>query len=111
MGKITIEGRDIPLDKEGFLRNRDDWSPAVAEALAQAEGIELTGEHWEVIRLLQDFYREFELSPAMRPLVKYVALHLGPDKGRSIYLMRLFPESPAKLGSKIAGLPKPTNCL
>ena len=28
-----------------------------------------------------------------------------------IYLMSLFPGSPAKLGSKIAGLPKPENCL
>ena len=47
----------------------------------------------------------------MRPLVKYCRLNLGADKGSSIYLMSLFPGSPAKLGSKIAGLPKPENCL
>ncbi|MGL6162098.1 TusE/DsrC/DsvC family sulfur relay protein [Microbulbifer sp.] len=111
MKSIQVEGREIPLDKEGFLRNLDDWSPAAAEQLARAEGIELTGDHWQVIRLLQEFYREFELSPAMRPLVKYVGQHLGADKGRSIYLMQLFPPSPAKVASKIAGLPKPTNCL
>ncbi|WP_346836475.1 TusE/DsrC/DsvC family sulfur relay protein [Microbulbifer sp. SAOS-129_SWC] len=111
MSNLVIEGREIPLDKEGFLRNLDDWSPAVAEQLAHAEGIELSEAHWQVVRLLQDFYREFELSPAMRPLVKYVGQHLGADKGRSIYLMQLFPPSPAKIGSKIAGLPKPTNCL
>lgn len=111
MESLHIEGRDIALDKEGFLRDLQDWSPAVAEQLARSEGIELTDEHWQVIQLLQDFYREFELSPAMRPLVKYVGQHLGADKGRSIYLMRLFPPSPAKIGSKIAGLPKPTNCL
>lgn len=111
MGSMQIEGREIALDKEGYLRELDDWNPAVAEALAQAEGIELTDAHWEVIRLLQDFYREFELSPAMRPLVKYVGQQLGADKGRSIYLMQLFPPSPAKVASKIAGLPKPTNCL
>ncbi|WP_250461099.1 TusE/DsrC/DsvC family sulfur relay protein [Microbulbifer litoralis] len=111
MGSMQIEGREIALDKEGYLRELDDWNPAVAEALAKAEGIELTDAHWEVIRLLQDFYREFELSPAMRPLVKYVGQQLGADKGRSIYLMQLFPPSPAKVASKIAGLPKPTNCL
>lgn len=111
MGTMQIEGREIELDKEGYLRNLDDWSPAVAEQLASAEGIELSEAHWEVIRLLQDFYREFELSPAMRPLVKYVGQQLGADKGRSIYLMQLFPPSPAKVASKIAGLPKPTNCL
>ncbi|WP_193164388.1 TusE/DsrC/DsvC family sulfur relay protein [Microbulbifer hainanensis] len=111
MSNIEIEGRQIALDKEGFLRNREDWSPAVAKHLAEAEGITLTEAHWQVIALLQDFYREFELSPAMRPLVKYVGQHLGADKGRSIYLMQLFPPSPARIGSKIAGLPKPTNCL
>jgi len=111
MSNLVIDGREIPLDKEGFLRNLEDWSPQAAEALAAQEGIQLTPDHWEVIRLLQAFYREFELSPAMRPLVKYVGQHLGPDKGRSIFLMKLFPPSPAKIGSKIAGLPKPTNCL
>ena len=111
MESLHLEGREIALDKEGFLRDLQDWTPAVAEQLARSEGIELTDEHWQVIQLLQDFYREFELSPAMRPLVKYVGQHLGADKGRSIYLMRLFPPSPAKIGSKIAGLPKPTNCL
>ncbi|HEY8569926.1 TusE/DsrC/DsvC family sulfur relay protein [Microbulbifer sp.] len=111
MENLVIDGHEIPLDKEGFLRNLDDWSPQVAEALAAQENIALTEDHWDVIRLLQDFYREFELSPAMRPLVKYVGQHLGADKGRSIFLMQLFPPSPAKIGSKIAGLPKPTNCL
>ncbi|QKX18379.1 TusE/DsrC/DsvC family sulfur relay protein [Microbulbifer sp. YPW1] len=111
MNSFVIEGREIPLDKEGFLRNLEDWSPEVARALAVQEGIELTDDHWDVIRILQQFYREFELSPAMRPLVKYVGQQLGPDKGRSIFLMQLFPPSPAKIGSKIAGLPKPTNCL
>ncbi|WP_066964644.1 TusE/DsrC/DsvC family sulfur relay protein [Microbulbifer sp. Q7] len=111
MPDLIIDGKEIALDKEGFLRNLDDWSPAVAEALASQENIVLNGDHWDVIRLLQAFYREFELSPAMRPLVKYVGQHLGPDKGRSIFLMQLFPPSPAKIGSKIAGLPKPTNCL
>lgn len=111
MSTIQVEGREIALDKEGYLCSLADWTPAVAEHLAAAEGIELTDAHWEIIHLLRDFYQAFELSPAMRPLVKYVAQHLGPEKGKSIYLMRLFPQSPAKIASKIAGLPKPTNCL
>ncbi len=83
----------------------------MARQIAGAEGLELSTAHWEIIYLLRDFYREFDSSPAMRPLIKYCALKLGPDKGRSIYLLSLFPNSPAKLGSKIAGLPKPDNCL
>jgi tRNA 2-thiouridine synthesizing protein E len=99
------------FDKEGFLRKLSDWNTAVAEQIADAEQLELTPAHWEVIDLLRAYYQEFDDSPAMRPLVKYCGLKLGADKGRSIYLMSLFPGSPAKLGSKIAGLPKPDNCL
>ena len=99
------------FDSEGFLRNLDDWSPEAAKHIALAEGIELTEDHWEILALLRSYYQEFDASPAMRPLVKYCALKLGADKGKSIYLMRLFPGSPAKIGSKIAGLPKPENCL
>ncbi|WP_444913342.1 TusE/DsrC/DsvC family sulfur relay protein [Microbulbifer sp. ANSA003] len=111
MSNLVVNGQEIPLDKEGYLRSLSDWSRDAALQLANAEGIELTEEHWQVIELLQEFYREFELSPAMRPLVKYIGQHLGAEKGRSIYLMQLFPPSPAKVASKIAGLPKPTNCL
>lgn len=99
------------FDAEGFLRHLDDWTPDVARQIASAEQLALTEAHWEVLHLLREYYREFDSSPAMRPLVKYCALKLGADKGRSIYLMTLFPGSPAKLGSKIAGLPKPDNCL
>ncbi|WP_202931218.1 TusE/DsrC/DsvC family sulfur relay protein [Oceanospirillum linum] len=101
----------IPLDDEGYLEQLSDWQPEVAEQMAEKEGLELTEAHWEVIHLLRRFYQEFELSPAMRPLVKYIGLNLGKEKAKSIYLMQLFGESPAKMASKLAGLPKPTNCL
>ncbi len=101
----------VSFDKEGFLRHLDDWSPEVAALIAEREGIQLTDAHWEIIELLREFYRRFEASPANRALVKFTGIELGPEKGRSVYLMSLFPGSPAKLGSKIAGLPKPDNCL
>ena len=102
---------DSAFDREGFLRKLCDWNPAVAEQIAERENLELTPAHWEILELLRSYYQEFDSSPAMRALVKYCALKLGAEKGRSIYLLSLFPGSPAKIGSKIAGLPKPDNCL
>ncbi|MEH6556772.1 MAG: TusE/DsrC/DsvC family sulfur relay protein [Oceanicoccus sp.] len=99
------------FDKEGFLKNLDAWDCATATAIAAKEGLQLTDQHWELIMLLRRFYQEFELSPAMRPLVKYVGQHLGKEKGSSLYLLQLFPGSPAKIAAKISGLPKPDNCL
>jgi len=108
---LQAEGRSIELDREGFLLDLNDWSEAVAEALAANEGLTLTPDHFEVIHALRRFHAQFQLSPAMRPLVKYIGQQLGADKGNSMYLLKLFPGSPAKLASKIAGLPKPDNCL
>jgi|TARA_B110000116_G_C16738408_1_gene537249 tRNA 2-thiouridine synthesizing protein E len=104
-------GLPIDTDPDGYLKNLKDWSPSIASILAEQEGITLADEHWLVITALQTFYRKFEVSPAMRPLVKYIGLELGKDKGNSIYLMTLFPPSPARVASKIAGLPRPDNCL
>lgn len=111
MNSMTVGARAIELDKDGFLVDLSDWSAEVASALAAAEDIELTPEHWEVLELLRSFYSEFQLSPATRPLIKYTALKLGADKGNSLHLNRLFKGTPAKLAAKLAGLPKPTNCL
>jgi len=99
------------FDHEGFLLKPDTWNPEIAMAIANTEGIEMTDAHWQVVGLARQFYLEFDMSPNMRPLVNYVKLHLGPDCGNSMYLMRLFNGSAAKLTSKIAGLPKPSNCL
>lgn len=99
------------FDKEGFLKKLSDWTPAAAEQIAARENIVLSKAHWEVLNLLRQYYETYDASPAMRPLVKYCRLELGADKGTSLYLLKLFPGSPAKIGSKIAGLPKPDNCL
>ena len=108
---ITVGSKFIALDKEGYLRNLADWNEAVAESLAQQQEITLREAHWEILRLLREFHQRHELSPATRALVSLVKKKLGPDKGRSIYLMRLFRGSFAKTASRIAGLPKPDNCL
>ena len=101
----------LSVDKEGFLLELSDWNPTAAEELAAQDDIQLTDAHWEIINCVRQFYAEFELSPAMRPLSKYLRQQLGAEKSGSIYLLQLFPGSPAKLAAKIAGLPKPDNCL
>jgi tRNA 2-thiouridine synthesizing protein E len=109
--QLTINEKSIELDKEGFLKNLNDWNESVANALAQNESIKLTDAHWEIIYLVREFYQTFQVSPSMRALVKRTEQVLGSEKGKSIYLLQLFPVSPAKFVSKIAGLPKPANCL
>ena len=108
---IIVGDKRVALDKEGYLRNLVDWNESIAEVLAQQQEITLKPAHWEVLHLLRTFHRRHQLSPATRALVSLVKKELGPDKGRSVYLMRLFRGSFAKTASRIAGLPKPDNCL
>ncbi len=101
------ETTEVGLDPEGYLVDLTQWTPDVARALAGEEGISLDEAHWEVIEVLRDFYARYEMAPAMRPLVKAVGRSLGPDKGRSIHLMRLFPGSLPRWRLAWRGCPNP----
>ena len=37
-----------------------DWTPQVAEQLAQKEGVELQNDHWDEMDALQEFYARHE---------------------------------------------------
>ena len=47
----------------------------------------------------------------MRPLVNLLREQGAADLASSIALLRLFPNSPARLAAKISGLPRPDKCL
>jgi TusE/DsrC/DsvC family sulfur relay protein len=108
---LEVGGKSIETDEEGYLVNRDDWTDDVAGAIAQAEGIDMSENHWEVVSFLREYYDEYQIAPAVRVLTKAIGKKLGPDKGNSKYLYELFPYGPAKQACKIAGLPKPTGCV
>jgi len=108
---IAIGERIIELDGEGFLRELSDWDREVAAKIAAAEEVSLGDSHWEVLNLLRSHYEVHKVTLANRALVSLVKRELGSKKGNSIYLMKLFTGSPAKISNKIAGLPKPDNCL
>ena len=111
MSKLNSQAFDILLDDEGYLLTLDRWNESVAVELASRENIKLTEAHWEIIWLIRKFYQRYQIAPASRALINYVRKELGSDKGRSVYLMRLFGGSAAKTVAKIAGLPKPDNCI
>jgi tRNA 2-thiouridine synthesizing protein E len=108
---LDVGGKSIETDEEGYLVNRDDWSQEVAEAIAKAENLDMSENHWEVVNFLREYYDEYQIAPAVRVLTKAIGKKLGKDKGNSKYLYELFPYGPAKQACKIAGLPKPTGCV
>ncbi len=108
---IEFEGRVLATDAAGYLRDRADWSEALAQELARRDGLILTEDHWQVLRFVRQYHDEFAMTPGMRLLVRAIAKQLGEDKGNSRYLYRLFPDGPAKQACRYAGLPKPVSCI
>jgi tRNA 2-thiouridine synthesizing protein E len=102
---------DSRFDKDGYLRNYREWNETLAQEIAVHDGITLSDAHWEILHAIRRFYQTFEHSPATRPLMKFLAKELGAEKINSIYVMQLFPGTPAKTIARIAGLPKPANCI
>ena len=99
-----VQGVELEADADGYLLEANFTDEAV-EAIAAAEGIALTPEHWQVIRYLRDEFQENGHTPNFRNMLKgFQAIRPEAD---SKFLYDLFPVGPAKQGAKIAGLPQP----
>jgi tRNA 2-thiouridine synthesizing protein E len=108
---LTVRGREIGLDEEGFLLDRADWSDEVAERLAEREGIRMTDTHWGLVGYFRDFFAEKQTHPTMHQLVRTLGKHHGErfheEKAYEAFLYELFPKAPVARLCKLAGLPKP----
>jgi TusE/DsrC/DsvC family sulfur relay protein len=104
MPVTELNGHAVHVDDEGFLTVYDEWDEDLAKTLAANIGVDLTDEHWTVLRFLrQDFAEQGETATIRR-----VSTLGGVPTKR---LFELFPKKPAKKMAYIAGLPKPHGCV
>ena len=102
---VLVDGKKIATDSEGYILNLDEWSEAFAVARAKEEGLELTSEHWQVIRYLRDYYHEHGVQAQVRVMIPHFRELWGEAKGSNHYLHELFPiGGPQKQGNRLAGL-------
>lgn len=112
MREFEFEGQMYHLTPAGNLVERDAWNEAMAEYLAGTQGIELTEDHWEIIRFIRNFYAEYAIAPMVKLLIKHLRQSgMDPAKCSRDYLYQLFPGGPAKQGSLIGGLAEPPGCM
>ncbi len=102
-----VNGQTIETTETGYLVNLTDWNEAVAQIIANEEGIgELTEKHWDVINYLRDEYiNNNGNQPMERIIQKAMAEKWGEKKLSSKDMYNLFPRAPSKQGLKVAGLP------
>lgn len=97
----------VERDPEGYLVNPEDWDESIARLLAAEEGIELTDDHWTIIRFLRDYWTEHRVAPDVRHVLDHLTT-LGFDKRKAKSLLfQLFPYGYVKQTCKIAGMQRP----
>lgn len=102
---MSVEGRSVLIDSEGYLVDPSDWSEAFARALARRDGLVLSAEHWEVMRFLRDHYVRHGSQASVRDMIRHFRRVWDPERGSSRHLHRLFPRGgPQKQGNRLAGL-------
>ncbi len=100
----TIATKEVDVNEEGYLTNKNDWNEDIAKEIAKETGInDLTEKHWAVIKWLRD-----QDSGGAHLSIRQVGSS-GIVDIKEFYT--LFPGGPLKNASKIAGLMKPMSCL
>ncbi|MCS6826481.1 MAG: TusE/DsrC/DsvC family sulfur relay protein [Caldilinea sp.] len=96
---------NVSLDAEGFMTDPNQWTPEIAEAMAEEEGIApLTERHWQVINWVRKEAARTGEFPSLRAISK----RSGVDTKE---LYELFPKGPARKIARCAGYPKPKGCI
>lgn len=102
-----VNGKTLETTETGYLVSQDDWDKDVAEAIAAAEGLTLTQDHWDVIDYLREaFFEHNGEQPNNRAILKAMQDKWTGRKVDNKTLFDLFPGNPSKQSGKIAGLPE-----
>lgn len=92
-------------DAEGYLTDPADWNEALAEEFARQENIQLTEDHWDVIRFMREYHDEHQLIPDARFAIKHLTDRHGKEARNKLF--ELFPYGYVKQACKIAGMRRP----
>ncbi|MDH5516457.1 MAG: TusE/DsrC/DsvC family sulfur relay protein [Gammaproteobacteria bacterium] len=102
---VEVAGREIMTDSEGYLVDPADWSEEFVRQQAEQESLQLTAEHWEMIRFQRSWFADNGRQATVRDMIKYFRKHWDAERGSNRYLHKIFPYGgPQKQGNRLAGL-------
>ncbi len=113
---LTVNGKTLETDSEGFLLNPEDWDEDVMAALIaahEAAGHKPVSETAiGLIEYVREYYDEHQKHPTMHELIKELGRHEGEsfheaEASYKKFLYDMFPHGPVQMLAKLAGLPAP----
>ena len=102
---------NLDLDQDGHLVDYTIWNETVAQELARKLDLELTPWHFQILQAVRQFYHQFGHSPATRPLIKFLMKTVSSDINNAVLQEQFKTGLVARHLSRLAGIPKPPNCL
>lgn len=106
-----IMSMSAQLDTDGHLMDYTQWNEEVAQQLAISLHIELTAWHLQILYAMRKFYQQYSHAPATRPLIKYLQQHVDQSINNQILQQQFNTGLVARHIARLAGIPKPANCL
>lgn len=99
---LKEKGLFFVVDKDCRLIDPNTWCSEYVQCIAEREGLELTNEHWEVIKWAREFYKKNEIVP----LIKILSRQFNTRELYALFCPSSHGE-PSRVISLLAGLPKP----
>lgn len=97
------------ISLESFPNAPKDWDIQKAEETAKHDGVNMSDDHWDLIRALQEYYRKVEF-PNLRQ-IKDALEEKFHSRGGMKYLYQIIPGGPVAEGCRLAGLDVPAGAV
>ena len=128
MGPETLHWGDVSQDstmadsRDNILHPNQDsapedfpcappqWTREAALQVAEQCDLELSSDHWEVVRAIQEYYVRNDQNIKVRELLDALNEKFH-NRGGLKYLYRLLPGGPVAQGCKLAGLQPPAGSI
>ena len=94
---------------ESFPNAPGNWDINNAESAAKDEGVNLSEDHWDLIRALQEYYHKVDI-PRLRQ-IKDALDEKFHSRGGMKYLYQIIPGGPVAQGCRLAGLNVPAGAV
>ena len=102
---VEYAGVEVEVDEQGYMVDAAQWTPEIAEAIADEVGLpSLTEKHWQVITFCREDAAREGAAPQLRRISKLSGVPMKE-------LYALFPKGPGRLAALVSGLPKPKGCI
>ena len=99
----------MSVSLESFPNAPANWDLTTAKTTAITDGINLSDDHWDLIRALQEYYHKVEF-PKLRQ-IKDALEEKFHSRGGMKYLYQIIPGGPVAEGCRLAGLEIPAGAI